>query len=73
MKNSACPISKQRMLQTSSYHITATLMMSPEGTQVETESPLSGSHYLLFQRIVKRIQGGKEFETLNKCLDLVSA
>ena len=33
MKNIACHIGKQRMWQPSSHHITATLMVSPEGTQ----------------------------------------
>ena len=33
MKNIACHISKQRVLQPSSHHITASLMVSPEGTQ----------------------------------------
>ena len=33
MKNIACHISKQRMLQPPSHHIIATLMVSPEGTQ----------------------------------------
>ena len=32
MKNIACHISKQRVLQQSSHHVRAALMVSPEGT-----------------------------------------
>ena len=33
MKNIACHINKQKMLQPSTHHFTAALMVSPEGTQ----------------------------------------
>ena len=39
MKNIACHISKQRMLQPSSRHMTAALKVSPEGTQDRNRMP----------------------------------
>ena len=39
MKNVACHINKQRMLQPSSRHITASTYMSPERTQARTRMP----------------------------------
>ena len=33
MKNTACRISREKMLQRSSHHVRAALMVSPEGTQ----------------------------------------
>ena len=39
MKNIACHISKQRMLQPSSHHISVTLAVSPEGTEDRNRLP----------------------------------
>ena len=39
MKNVACHISKQRLLQPSSYHMTAAPMLSPEETQDGNRTP----------------------------------
>ena len=45
-KNVACHISKQRMLQPSSHHITAALTIRLEGTRIETGCQLSISQPL---------------------------
>ena len=44
MKNIACHISKQRMLQPSSHHVTAIPMLSPEGPQDRNIMPIIIRH-----------------------------